>query len=325
VLKVGAYLEQNLPDVQVIYTRKTDEFPPLHLRAEIANKNNADLFISVHANSNKSNKPIGTETYAMGLHKTQGNFEVAQKENSVIVLEEDYTSKYEGFDPNSSESYIIFSLMQNTYLDKSLTMASYVQDEFREKAKRIDRGVKQAGFLVLWNTSMPSILIEVGFVSNPTESEYIASENGQDLLASSIYRAIKKYLNNLEEEELEFAPNKNEQKPMVLTPKADSETIVTVPKNNTTLFSDTAVFRIQVTSSSKQISPDHPVFKKFSDIFEYKENNTFKYTVGKSYNYEDIKILLQKVKVDFPGAFIVVFKNNKKVDLKQVMDQKTTL
>jgi N-acetylmuramoyl-L-alanine amidase len=317
-LKVGNYVEQNLPDVQVIYTRKTDVFPPLDKRAEIANKNNADLFISIHANSNKSNKPIGTETYAMGLSKTQGNFEVAQKENSVILLEEDYHTRYEGFDPNSSESYIIFSMMQNTYLDKSLTMASYVQDEFREKAKRIDRGVKQAGFLVLWNTSMPSILVEVGFVSHPKEEEFLLSETGQDYLASSIYRAIKKYFMYFDMEELELAPS--DELRNKLTDNPNDSNINTPDKSNTVIISD-VVFRVQITSSTKKLEFDHPIFIGYSDIYEYKENNMYKYTIGQSAKYEEIKTELQKIKVKFPGAFIVAFKNNNRIDLKQVIDQ----
>ncbi len=137
----------------------------------------------------------------MGLHKTQGNLEVAKKENAVIVYEQDYNVKYEGFDPKSAESYIIFSLMQNTYLDQSLRLASYVQDEFREKAQRKDRGVKQAGFLVLWNTSMPSILVETGFISHEPEEKYLMSDNGQEYLASAIYRAIKRYILELEADE----------------------------------------------------------------------------------------------------------------------------
>ncbi len=317
-LKVGMYVEQNLPDMQVIYTRKTDEFIPLDKRADIANKNNADLFISIHANSNKSNKPVGTETYAMGLHKTQGNFEVAQKENSVIVLEENYHSKYEGFDPNSSESYIIFSLMQNTYLEKSLNMASYVQEEFREKAKRTDRGVKQAGFLVLWNTSMPSILVEVGFVSHPNEEEFLISETGQDYLASSIYRAIKKYFIYFEMEELELAPTDELRNKLTNNP---IDSIIYDPNKSITAINNEVVFRVQITSSTKKLGLDHPIFNGYSDIFEYKENNTFKYTIGRSAKYEEIKIELQNIKVKFPGAFIVAFKNNNRVDLKQVIDQ----
>ncbi|MFC2104763.1 N-acetylmuramoyl-L-alanine amidase [Bacteroidota bacterium] len=162
-IKLGTYIEENIPDVKVIYTRTTDVFVPLNERANIANKNKADLFISIHLNGNKNTRAYGTETYAMGLHKTDGNLEVAKIENSAILFEEDYTTKYEGFDPNSAESYIMFSFLQNTYLEQSLNYASFIENEFETRALRKSRGVKQAGFLVLWKTTMPSVLIEAGF------------------------------------------------------------------------------------------------------------------------------------------------------------------
>lgn len=299
-LKVGSYIEKNLPQVAVIYTRKTDVFIPLHERAMIANKNNADIFISIHANSNPSSKPSGTETFAMGLHKTQGNLEVAKKENAVIVYEEDYNIKYEGFDPKSAESYIIFSLMQNTYLDQSLRLASYVQDEFREKALRRDRGVKQAGFLVLWNTSMPSILVETGFISHEPEEEYLISDKGQDFLSSAIYRAIKRYILELEADEKAMAALSEIEIPAA-TKASEVE------------------FRVQITSSSKQLSTEHPVFVGYSNIFEYFENGLYKYAVGKFSDYESVKKYQEELKQNFPGAFIVAFQNDQKIDLKKIL------
>ncbi len=306
-LKVGELLQTNMPNVEVIYTRKTDEFIPLKDRAMIANNNNADLFVSIHANSNPSSKPYGTETYAMGLHKTKSNLEVAQKENSVIVFEEDYSMKYEGYDPNSSESYIIFSLMQSNYLDKSLEMASYVQDQFRDRAKRKDRGVKQAGFLVLWQASMPSILIETGFISNREEEKYLVSQQGQEYLASAIYRAIKEYLGHLDKEDAQGLVSDKQNTADSSQVSGDSSK--TEPKND-------LWFRVQVTSSSKPLKFDHPVFKSYSDIYEYFENDMYKYTIGKFKKYSEVKEFQQKVKDDFPGAFIVAFKNNERIDLK---------
>lgn len=299
-LKVGGYIEKNLPDVKVIYTRKTDVFIPLRERATIANNNNADLFVSIHANSNPNTKPFGTETFAMGLHKTKGNLEVAKKENSVIVFEEDYSVKYEGFNPNSAESYIIFSLMQHTFLEQSLEVASLVQDQFRDRAHRKDRGVKQAGFLVLWHTSMPSILIETGFVSNEKEEAYLISEDGQEYLSSAIYRALKTYLVNLEVDE-------------ELTDNRPTATNLDEPK-------DDVWFRVQVTSSSKSVDSNHPVFKNYTNIFEYSENNTYKYTVGKYKSYDEVKKFQKDVKNDFQGAFIVAFNNNKRIKLKQAIE-----
>ncbi len=196
-LKVGKYLQQNVKNLKVIYTRKTDVFIPLDKRAEIANKNKADLFVSIHVNSTKDRSVIGTETYVMGLNKSKDNLEVAVKENSAVLYEKNYKDKYSGYEPNSPESYIVMSLYQNAYLDMSLNLAEKVQTEYEQRAKRKNLGVKQAGFLVLWKTTMPSILTEVGFISNRNEERYLNSQYGQDIIASAIYRAIRDYLKEL--------------------------------------------------------------------------------------------------------------------------------
>lgn len=196
-LRVGAYIEANCPNVKVIYTRKTDVFIPLIDRARIANNAKADLFISIHCNASKNKTAYGTETFSMGLHVANANLDVARRENAVILLEEDYEANYEGFDPNSPEAYIIFSLYQNVNLDKSLSIAAKVQEKF-EKLERINRGVKQAGFLVLYKTNMPSILIETGFLTNRDEEKYMNSEEGQDSIASSIYEAFLEYKAEME-------------------------------------------------------------------------------------------------------------------------------
>jgi N-acetylmuramoyl-L-alanine amidase len=180
-LKLGSYIEENIPEVKVVYTRKTDEFIPLYRRAEIANENNADLFISIHANGWSDPSSSGTESLVLGLHRSDENFEVAKRENSVILLEEDYNTRYENFDPNSLESYIIFSLMQNVYDSQSLNFASLVQGQFRERAMRKDRGVRRQGLLV-WRIFNARILIETGFISNPDEEKYLASDTGHIIL-----------------------------------------------------------------------------------------------------------------------------------------------
>ncbi|MBX2899853.1 MAG: N-acetylmuramoyl-L-alanine amidase [Cyclobacteriaceae bacterium] len=197
-LKAGKYIEENIPDVKVIYTRKTDKFIELQDRAGVANKNKADLFMSIHANSIVGANAYGTETFVMGLHKDNSNFEVAKRENSVILMDENYKEKYEGFDPSSPESYILFSLNQSAYQVNSLRFAQKVEEQFKNKAGRYSRGVKQAGFLVLWMTTTPSVLIETGFLSHQKEEEFLASENGQDLIASGIYRAFKDYKTEIE-------------------------------------------------------------------------------------------------------------------------------
>lgn len=292
--KVGEYISKNLPDTKVIYTRDDDFFVPLDQRAAIANKNNADLFVSIHANSNKNTKPYGTETFAMGLHKSQSNLDVAQKENSVIVLEQDYNTKYEGFDPSSAESYIIFSLMQNVYLDKSLELASMVQNEFRDKAKRFDRGVKQAGFLVLWHTKMPSILIETGFISNEEEEKYLMSKEGQDYLASAIYRAIKSYFSTLSQEEVEVQ-------------KATSHEIV----------ENSLCYRLQVATTSTPVASPQDKFKGKPDIYEFKDGNKYKYFIGKFGTLAEAKQFKESIKAEYPDAFIVPFNNNSKISMDE--------
>ena len=197
-LKLGNYIEKNLSGVKVIYTRKTDTYISLDQRANIANRANADLFICIHANSMPGGKATGTETYVMGLHKDESNFEVAKRENSVILMDKDYKERYEGFDPDSPESYILFSLTQSAYQESSLRFASKVEGQFKDRVGRLSRGVKQAGFVVLWRTTMPSVLIETGFLTNSTEEKFLAGDEGQELIASGIYRAFKEYKNEVE-------------------------------------------------------------------------------------------------------------------------------
>jgi N-acetylmuramoyl-L-alanine amidase len=197
-LKVGNYIEKYVPGVKVIYTRKTDVYLSLDERANIANRAGADLFICIHANSMPGGRAIGTETYVMGLHKDESNFEVAKRENSVILMDENYKERYQGFDPDSPESYILFSLTQSAYQQSSLLFAQKVEDQFEHRVGRNSRGVKQAGFVVLWRTTMPSVLIETGFLSHPSEEQFLAEERGQDLIASGIYRAFKEYKSEVE-------------------------------------------------------------------------------------------------------------------------------
>lgn len=194
-LKLGKYISENFPDVKVIYTRNTDVFVPLIDRSRIANKNKADLFISLHANTCGSPSISGTETFVLGLHRSNENLDVAKKENSVILMEDNYSTTYEGFDPNSSESYIMFELVQDTYLDQSLSFADDIQRQFKSRLEGSNRGVKQAGFLVLRQSSMPSVLVETGFVSNTADANHLKSEEGQHAIANSIFNAFRKFKN----------------------------------------------------------------------------------------------------------------------------------
>ncbi len=200
VLKVGKLLSEKMPDVKVLYTRTTDKALKLSDRPNYANKQGADLFISVHCNANNDNRAKGSETYFMGLHKEEGNLNVAKRENSAITFESDYRNNdlYGGFDPNSPESHIIFSLVQNAYLNQSLRLSSYVEEETSKLTEIRSRGVKQAGFLVLWKTSMPSILIETGFLTNSEDRGYLKTEVGQWNVANGIYNAVERYKKHIE-------------------------------------------------------------------------------------------------------------------------------
>lgn len=291
-LKLGSYVEKNFPDVKVIYTRDKDEFIPLYDRADIANKADADLFISIHANSSEKKYVYGAETFVMGEHKNESNFEVAKTENNVITLEDDYSTKYEGFDPNSTESYIIFSLMQRTYLNQSLNFAGKIQDEFREKARRADRGVLQAGFLVLWRTTMPSVLIETGFISHPDEEKYLSSELGQDYLASSIFRAFKAY-----KAEIEKSSNFETIHPRQQLQKTDSTN------------ADTLYYKVQVFSSKTVFENSDPAFSNCVEIESFTAGKWYKYAIGKYKSYNDADLALREIRQRYPDAFIIAVKN----------------
>lgn len=324
-LKVGKYIKENLPDVKVIYTRDEDVFIPLHERAEVANKNHADVFISIHCNSNPNRTPFGTETYAMGFTKAAENLEVAKRENSVILKEENYNDKYQGFD-NSPESYMMLSLMQNMYMNQSIRLASFIQNQFKEKANRFDRGVKQAGFLVLWQTAMPSVLVEVGFISNAEEEKYLASEKGQDYIASCIYRAFKEYKNNIEHrsvyvyDKTDIPEGKTDSLPKEKDPVVEkvSTVIPETPKDKPT---DKGYFMVQISSSLKPIPLNSKIFKGIKNITEYKVAERYKYTVGQKSSMKEVLEYLKDVKLTFPDAFVVGCIDGKIVPAKEVLNQ----
>jgi N-acetylmuramoyl-L-alanine amidase len=319
-LKVGAYITDAFPDVEVIFTRTEDVFVPLNERSRIANENGADLFISIHCNANPSRAPFGTETFVMGLHKSKENLEVAMRENAVITYEEDYTTKYEGYDPNSVESFIIFNLMQDSYLDQSLNMASLIQNEFRERANRRDRGVKQAPFLVLWRTTMPSVLVELGFISNAREEEFLMSSQGQAYLASSIFRAFRDYKLRVEsrsgfttEQIVDIVGNQGSE--------TNSEPLETVHQN--AIFDAGVQYMVQIAASKNRITTKPESFKGLGEVFEYAADGMYKYLVGSKQSYSEIVPFCNQVRKLFPDAFIVAFMDGKQVGLDQARKHTT--
>jgi len=324
-LKLGKYMESSMPDVRVIYTRKTDEFIPLHERAEIANSNKADLFISIHANGTPNPLVSGTETLVLGLHRAGENFEVAKKENGVILLEDDYNTHYEGFDPNSSESYIIFSLMQNLYFKQSFNIASLIQEQFRDRAHRKDRSVKQQGLLVLARTSMPGVLIETGFITNPDEEKYLMSEEGQDFIASAIFRAFRDYRKIIESRSSFTLASRSDRLPET----ADSG-MVTADLSGGQLQENLeplqkpgpkVEFKIQIAASTKPISRDSHVFKGLTGVTEYRVGDIYKYAVGSSPTFQDIIPFSKQIRERFPDAFIIAVKESGLIPLDQALQE----
>jgi len=305
-LKLGHYIDSLINDVKVIYTRTTDTFVELHKRAKIANTNKADLFISIHVNGSKRTSAVGTSTHVLGLHRTDEQLEVAKKENSVILMEDDYSEIYEKFDPNSPESYIIFSLVQNVYLDQSLDFAARVQDQFRDRANRVDRGVRQNGFLVLARSTMPGVLIETGFLTNHDEEKYLISDTGQVYIASAIFRAFRDYKSHIES-----------------VSAVDSISVDTVQEE--TIFTDSIysgiIFKVQITSSKYRITINNDNFQGLDDVEELYIDDAYKYTVGHSGDFDEIKKLQKKVKKKYPDAFIISFRDGKKIPINEALKE----
>ena len=301
----GSYIEKNYPDVEVIYTRSTDVFLELHERSTIANKNNADLFISIHANSAASPDAHGTETYVLGLHKTEANLDVAKRENSVIELEDNFDQHY-SFNPNSPEGHIMMSMAQNAYLDQSIFLASQVQDQFESRVQRHNRGVRQAGFYVLYKTTMPSILIELGFLSNPEEEKFLNSIAGQEYMASAIYRAVKDYKTYVDNLWLENEKNKG--------------TKVEVNNNTASTAEDGRIYRIQVYASKYKAASDAKVYKDFDKVYvEQANNGVYRYVVNEYTSYKDASAdLLNVTKKGYQGAYIIAYKDGVRVQVYDI-------
>lgn len=313
-LKLGSYIEEKMPEVNVVYTRKTDEFIPLYRRAEIANDLNADLFISIHANGWSSPSSKGTETLVLGLHRSDENFEVAKRENSVILLEEDYNTRYENFDPNSLESYIIFSLMQNVYDNQSISFADNVQAQFRERARRKDRGIKRQGLLVLAQTAMPGVLIETGFITNPDEERYLNSDEGQDYLASAIYRAFRDYKADIELRKGDYNLASEGSIP-------ENEYSPEIEPNMEPMAINTVYYKVQLSSSSVDMPIDSEEFKDFDQVEKFYDGKTYKYAVGSENKYEKILEYSKIVKSNYPDAFIIAVENGRIIPLQEAMQR----
>lgn len=316
VLLLGQKIETAFPDVKVIYTRKTDIFIPLHERASIANRNKADLFMSIHCNSSTNRTPYGTETFVLGLHKSDEQFEVAKRENSVISLEKNSEDMYDGYDPNKPETMILMSLNLNAHLEQSLLFANKIQDQYTHKVNRFNRGVKQAGFAVLYRTTMPSVLTELGFLSNPAEEKYLVSPNGQEELAEALFQAFKTYKMTMEKSKgvtVSTTPTPVEDsKPVATTPEPVQQQVTPAPitlepstvKNNTGI-----VYKVQITVSSQLLNIKLKPYNTIKNITFEKQNNLYKYMAGNFSSYSDARREQEEMrKLGFKDAFIVVYK-----------------
>lgn len=348
-LRFGKYVEQNLPEVRVIYTRKTDVFIPLSERANIANRANADLFISVHTNALPAGKVArGFETYTLGMHRAKDNLDVAMRENSVISMEKDYQQRYQGFDPRSSESYIIFEFIQGKNMERSVELARMIQRGVCDGANRPDKGVHQAGFLVLRETSMPGCLIELGFITTPDEERLLNNDSRVDDIARGIYEAFAKYKNKYDRsvsvpyrakdsEEVNIPKIVPDQEPAPKTrvvtrgkqPKREEatpeqpkrEVKKQEPKKEVKKaeVADAPVFKLQIFVGSRNLRKGDAHFKGETDYDSFQEGNLVKYTLGASTNYNEIYRLRKEKLEKFPEAFIIAFKNGQKYDVNQAI------
>ena len=340
-LKVGNLIKSNCQDVKVVYTRNKDVFIPLDRRAEIANNAKADLFISIHTNALAKNRTMkGASTYTLGLAKSDANLEVAKRENAVILYESDYQTRYAGFNPNSAESYIIFEFMQDKYMEQSVHLASQMQKQFRQTCRRADRGVHQAGFLVLKASAMPSILIELGFISTPEEERFLYSEAGSSTMAQGIYRA---FLNYKREQEIRLT---GVSRTIVPAEPLDIETAATTesPSDNEQQSAETAAsgnrmpasnppagqqktgrsditFKVQILTASRPLAQNDRRLKGLKEVEYYKEKGIYKYTCGASADYNQVLRTRRSLLPRFKDAFIIAFRNGEKMNVQEAIKE----
>ncbi len=312
--KLGDRIQTEYPEIEVVYTRKTDVFIPLHKRAEIANKANADLFISIHANAVDYKGVQGTETFVLGQHRSEDNLEVAKKENAVILLEDDYNSTYEGFDPNSPESYIMFELVQDEYKEQSILLANEIQNEFRLKAMRKDRSVKEAGFLVLRQTTMPSVLIETGFLSNSSERQFLASESGKEKLADSIFKAFQKYKTDVEQKSSFHIVTEDAALKPLPKPEAEKEELMQPTNTQNELY-----FSVQLMALKRKLEPSAENFNGLKNVFRVDANDYSRYFSGKYKTLEEAELQRESLLKKYGSAYVVAFENNELISVKKAL------
>ncbi|MBO4657344.1 MAG: N-acetylmuramoyl-L-alanine amidase [Bacteroidales bacterium] len=310
-LTLGNLIKASYPDVNVIYTRDRDVFIPLNTRADIANKNHADLFISLHCNSVPKNKtaPSGCETYVMGMSKSESNMEVSRRENSVILLEDDYSTTYQGYDPDNPESFIFFNLMQNAYFEQSLLMAELCQKHLSKGPISTNRGIKQGALLVLWRTTMPSVLVELGFITNKSDRSTLATKEKRTQLASRVFAAFEEFKEQYDNTVAEVPSEPLETTTVKVTPTVKEETAVkeepVVEKAEPVVDNPNSFYAIQIFAVSRNIASGSSDFKGLKEIEKFKSGNIFKYTTGHFKSEQDAQAALSSVRGKFKDAFVV--------------------
>jgi len=308
VLKLGKIL-QNIDDVKVIYTRKTDKFLELWKRADIANKADADLFISIHCNSVANSKPYGTETWVLGEKNTERNFEFAKRENEVIFLEEDYEKNYAGFDPSSPESTIAIGIEQEVYIEQSIVLAGKIENAFKAKAKRKSRGLKQKSLLVIRNTYMPSVLVELGFISNKREGAFLNSKSGQQKMVNALKAAILDYKKEL---------NSNVGDSFF---GVDDDLEVDIADAEAPQVINGVTFKVQIAASSRKLEPKPYNFKGLKSITREQHGQLYKYFYGATSDYTEIKNLKDDAKAKgYASCFVVAYKNGKRITVDDALN-----
>jgi len=297
-LLLRKYISERFPDVKIVMTRERDEFPSLKKRVAIANETQADLFISIHCDAFDNPQARGSSTFVMGMHKSEESLRVAMKENASIYQEDDYETRYAGFNPDDPDTYIALALKQSVYLNQSLELGSLIQNQFADRVGRKDRGVKQAGYYVISFTNMPSVLVELGFLTNPEEEDFLNSQNGKELMASALLRAFRTY-----KEKHHPGPPAQEPQP---APEERTEPLATTGSADAPLNSPT--YRIQILASQDPLSTDDSRLADVGPVVEYIRNGLYKYAVG-SFD-SSVEASLQKSKIQqqgFPDAFVVKF------------------
>jgi len=336
---VGNYISEAYPEVEIIYTRTGDSYPSLNDRVEIANESQADLFISIHCDAFTKPSAKGSGTFVMGMHKSEESLRVAMKENASIYMEDDYESKYGGFDPKDPDTYIALTLRQNAYLDQSLNLSKRIQDQFRERVGRVDRGVRQAGYYVICFTTMPSVLVELGFLTNAEEEDFLNSEKGKTYMASAIFRAFRDYKNELEgieavvlDEQEKIIDEVKVQDPPLVDQEDKHQPEKEKPEENKTSDSNWRAsivqehirkgvkFQVQILTSSNAIETTSSEFIGLTDVDEYISNGLYKYAVGSTSNYKKAQEMQKTLRDNgFPGAFVIAFKNGERVGLNEAL------